>query len=72
MTPQNELANAHGPDELRLLIESSREHGTLEEPEHDLLTAMLALQNTTVAQVMTPTSAALHGARRRRPPARSS
>jgi len=54
VTPQNELASAHGPDELRLLIESSREHGTLAEPEHDLLTAMLALQNTTVAQVMTP------------------
>lgn len=56
VTPQNELASAHGPDELRLLIASSREHGTLEAPEHDLLTAMLALQNTTVAQVMTPTS----------------
>jgi CBS domain containing-hemolysin-like protein len=56
VTPQNELANAHGPEELRLLIESSREHGTLEAAEHDLLTAMLALQNTTVAQVMTPTS----------------
>jgi len=54
VTPQNELASAHGPDDLRLLIESSREHGTLDEPEHDLLTAMLALQNTTVAQVMTP------------------
>jgi CBS domain containing-hemolysin-like protein len=54
VTPQNELANAHGPDELRLLIESSRQHGTLEEPEHELLTAMLALQNSTVAQVMTP------------------
>jgi CBS domain containing-hemolysin-like protein len=56
VSPQNELANAHGPDELRLLIESSREHGTLEAPEHDLLTAMLALQNITVAQVMTPTA----------------
>ncbi|MEU0093807.1 hemolysin family protein [Kribbella sp. NPDC006257] len=56
VTPQNELANAHGPDELRLLIESSAEHGTLAAAEHDLLTAMLALQNTTVEQVMTPTS----------------
>ncbi|TDD19296.1 HlyC/CorC family transporter [Kribbella turkmenica] len=54
VTPQNELANAHGPDELHLLIQSSREHGTLEEAEHELLTAMLALQNTTVVQVMTP------------------
>jgi CBS domain containing-hemolysin-like protein len=56
VTPQNELASAHGPDELRLLIESSRQHGTLDAPEHDLLTAMLALQNTTVVQVMTPIS----------------
>jgi CBS domain containing-hemolysin-like protein len=56
VTPQNELASAHGPDELRLLIDSSRQHGTLEAPEHDLLTAMLALQNTTVVQVMTPIS----------------
>ncbi len=56
VTPQNELASAHGPDELRLLISSSRQHGTLEAPEHDLLTAMLALQNTTVVQVMTPIS----------------
>ncbi|MGW1345425.1 hemolysin family protein [Kribbella sp. NPDC002412] len=54
VTPQQELASAHGPAELRLLIEASREHGTLEEPEHELLTAMLALQNTTVVQVMTP------------------
>ena len=61
VTPQNEIANAHGPDELRLLIESSREHGTLEQPEHDLLTAMLALQNTTVGQVMTPICPAVHG-----------
>jgi len=52
--PQDELAHAHGPDELRLLIESSREHGTLGATEHELLTAMLTLQHTTVAQVMTP------------------
>jgi len=56
VTPQNELASAHGPDDLRLLIDSSGEHGTLAAPEHDLLTALLALQNTTVAQVMTPSS----------------
>ncbi|WP_328988950.1 hemolysin family protein [Kribbella sp. NBC_01245] len=55
VTPQAELANAHGPEELRILIESSRQHGTLAEPEHALLTAMLALQNTTVDQVMIPT-----------------
>ena len=42
------------PTELRLLVQSSREHGTLGAAEHDLLTAMLAVQNTTVGQVMTP------------------
>jgi len=52
--PQNELAQAHGPDDLRLLLQSSREHGTIAAAEHELLTAMLAVQNTTVAQVMTP------------------
>jgi CBS domain containing-hemolysin-like protein len=56
VTPQNEIANAHGPEELRLLIESSGEHGTLAAPEHALLTAMLALQNKTVVQVMTPSA----------------
>jgi CBS domain containing-hemolysin-like protein len=52
--PQDELAQAHGPEELRMLIEASREHGTLDRMEHDLLTAMLGLQKTTVRQVMTP------------------
>jgi CBS domain containing-hemolysin-like protein len=56
VTPQNEIANAHGPEELRLLIESSGEHGTLAAPEQALLTAMLALQNKTVEQVMTPSA----------------
>jgi CBS domain containing-hemolysin-like protein len=48
------LAQAHGPHELRMLIESSREHGTLDPPQHELLTAMLAIADTTVGQVMTP------------------
>jgi CBS domain containing-hemolysin-like protein len=52
--PQDELAQAHGPEELRMLIAASREHGTLGRMEHDLLTAMLGLQKTTVRQVMTP------------------
>jgi CBS domain containing-hemolysin-like protein len=51
--PQDELAQAHGPKELGLLLEASREHGTLARPEHQLLTAMLAVQHTTVADVMT-------------------
>ena len=52
--PQEELAAAHGPDELRMLLESSREHGTLPDDQHQLLSRMLQLQNTTLAQVMTP------------------
>jgi CBS domain containing-hemolysin-like protein len=52
--PQDELAQAHGPQELRLLIASSGEHGTLDPPQHDLLTSMLAIADTRVAQVMTP------------------
>jgi CBS domain containing-hemolysin-like protein len=52
--PQDELAQAHGPEDLRMLIEASREHGTLGSAEHDMLTAMLGLQKTTVRQVMTP------------------
>jgi CBS domain containing-hemolysin-like protein len=51
--PQDELAAAHGPNELRMLLEASREHGTLPTDQHQLLTRMLQLQNTTVAQVMT-------------------
>jgi CBS domain containing-hemolysin-like protein len=54
VTPQNELAQVHGPRELRLLLDTSREHGTLAPAEHELLTAMLQLQRTTVAQAMVP------------------
>jgi len=57
VTPQNELAQAHGPQELRMLIQASREHGTLAPSEHELLTAMLQVQNTRVEQVMTPVAA---------------
>jgi len=52
--PQDELAQVHGPAELRVLLDSSREHGTLPESESQLLTAMLAVQDITVGQVMTP------------------
>jgi CBS domain containing-hemolysin-like protein len=52
VTPQDELAQAHSPRELRLLLDSSREHGTIAAPEHELLTAMLQIQQTTVDQVM--------------------
>ena len=52
--PQDQLAQVHGPDELRILLEQSREHGLLGAEQHQLLTSMLELQGTTVAQVMEP------------------
>ncbi|MFD0821030.1 hemolysin family protein, partial [Micromonospora zhanjiangensis] len=52
--PQDQLAQVHGPDELRMLLERSREEGTLGAAQHELLTSMLELQGTTVAQVMEP------------------
>ena len=51
---QDQLAQVHGPDELRILLEQSREHGLLGAEQHQLLTSMLELQGTTVAQVMEP------------------
>lgn len=52
VTPQDELAQVHGPQELGLLLDSSKEHGTLAAAEHELLSAMLQIQHTTVDQVM--------------------
>jgi Hemolysins and related proteins containing CBS domains len=54
VTPQNELAQVHGPEELRILLEESREHGLLPAHDHQLLTAALALQNRTIETVMVP------------------
>ncbi|MFG2102344.1 hemolysin family protein [Micromonospora echinaurantiaca] len=54
VNPQDQLAQVHGPDELRILLEQSREHGLLGAEQHELLTSMLELQGTTVAQVMEP------------------
>jgi CBS domain containing-hemolysin-like protein len=51
---QDQLAQVHGPDELRILLEQSREHGLLGAEQHQLLTSMLELQSTTVADVMEP------------------
>ncbi|WP_030489430.1 hemolysin family protein [Micromonospora chokoriensis] len=54
VTQQDQLAQVHGPDELRILLEQSREHGLLGAEQHQLLTSMLELQGTSVAQVMEP------------------
>ncbi|MGH3657650.1 MAG: hemolysin family protein [Micromonosporaceae bacterium] len=55
VTPQDQLAQVHGPEELRMLLEESREHGLLPAHDHRLLTAMLTLQKTTIATVLVPT-----------------
>ena len=52
--PEEQLAHAHGPEELRMLLEQSREHGLLAADQHEMLTSMLELQRTTVADVMEP------------------
>ena len=52
--PQNELAQVHDPEELRMLLEQSRQHGTLPVDQHALLTSMLSLQRTTVSEIATP------------------
>lgn len=54
VTPQNELAQVHGPAELKMLLDMAAEHGTLPDAEQQMLTAMLALQNTTIDTVMIP------------------
>jgi CBS domain containing-hemolysin-like protein len=56
VTPQDELAQVHSAEQLRMLIETSKEHGTIPDAEHELLTAMLAVESTTVRDVMTPTT----------------
>jgi CBS domain containing-hemolysin-like protein len=52
--PAGELADAHGPAELMLLLDTSARHGTLPDAEQRMLSAMLALSNTTVESVMIP------------------
>jgi CBS domain containing-hemolysin-like protein len=52
--PQEALAMAHGPAEMRMLLESSRQEGLLEPEHHQLLSRMLPLARTSLAQMMTP------------------
>ncbi|GAA1593210.1 hemolysin family protein [Actinoplanes couchii] len=59
VTPQDELAQVHNADQLRMLLQTSKEHGTIEDAEHELLTAMLQVQSMPVRQVMVPTSGIL-------------
>ncbi|HWO64011.1 MAG TPA: hemolysin family protein [Umezawaea sp.] len=50
--PQDELAQAHRPEDLRMLVRQSGEHGLIPEGQQRLLTRMLQLQQTTLARVM--------------------
>ncbi|GGK18577.1 membrane protein [Pilimelia terevasa] len=52
--PQDTLAQVHSPEQLRMLLETSREHGTIAEAEHHLLTAMLAVQSRTIGALAVP------------------
>ncbi|RAS70578.1 CBS domain containing-hemolysin-like protein [Lentzea atacamensis] len=52
--PQDELAQAHRPDDLRMLLRQSAEHGLIPEGQQRLLTRMLQVQRTTVREVMVP------------------
>jgi CBS domain containing-hemolysin-like protein len=52
--PQDALAAAHGPAELRILLEQSRQEGLLDPDQHQLLSRMLPLARTSLAQVMNP------------------
>ena len=54
---QDMLAHAHGPEDLRILLAQSREHGMLEEPDHRRLSGVLRLQSKTLADVMVPATA---------------
>lgn len=54
VTPQETAAQAHGPDELRILLRESREQGYLPEQQHQMLSGALKVQSTTVADIMVP------------------
>ncbi|HEY3485010.1 MAG TPA: CNNM domain-containing protein, partial [Ilumatobacteraceae bacterium] len=51
--PQEELAMAHGPSDLVLLLEESRSSGGIEADQHELLTRSLELSGLTAADAMT-------------------
>lgn len=52
--PQDRLAQAHGPQELAILLEQSREHGTIEHTQIALLDSMLRLSQRSIADIMAP------------------
>jgi CBS domain containing-hemolysin-like protein len=50
--PQDQLAQAHGPQEMNILLERSEAEGLIEAEQTALLTSMLRLQEKTVADVL--------------------
>ena len=54
MHPQDQLAQAHGPEEMNILLERSRAEGLIGAEQTELLTSMLRLQQTTVRDVLIP------------------
>lgn len=54
VAPQARLAQAHGPEELAILLEQSREQGTIEAGQHQLLNSMLRLRQRRIADIMRP------------------
>jgi CBS domain containing-hemolysin-like protein len=51
---QDQVAQAHGPQEMNILLERSRAEGLIEAEQTELLTSMLRLQEKTVADVLIP------------------
>ncbi|MBU2662295.1 hemolysin family protein [Actinoplanes bogorensis] len=53
--PQDQLAQAHGPAEMRILLDRSRAEGLIEAEQSELLTSVLSLASLPVREVMLPT-----------------
>ncbi|MCM4083631.1 hemolysin family protein [Paractinoplanes hotanensis] len=54
--PQDQLAQAHGPAEMRILLDRSRAEGLIEAEQSELLTSVLGLASLPVRDVMLPTA----------------
>ncbi|MGI8648228.1 MAG: hypothetical protein DLM55_11980 [Acidimicrobiales bacterium] len=57
VTPTNTLRQSQNPEELRLLLHQSREHGLLSTGQHRLLTRLLQVEQTTIEGLAQPRSA---------------
>jgi CBS domain containing-hemolysin-like protein len=53
-TPATEIGTAHGPDELRLLVEEGEELGAIEPEDAELLEGVLEFSEKSARDVMTP------------------